>query len=187
MLADVVALMLTFFVLGFSMRVPAPEWQTGTAAEEMPRGRLAAPTLTADAMPPLAYLAAIIEAEGAQARLLSLRHDDARLIATLAGEPPGPATVRAGDGWSPLGTMAFLARRYGLDLALTLPSAMDAGDATRLLALRDRLVRTAGLADVEIVFPAASRSAAAEWSVALAARPPSPSSTGYAPSPSVPR
>jgi hypothetical protein len=93
LLADMVALMLAFFVLAFSMReLGRAGWRGIRAGRHGPalavqgEGRLdelAAPEMRTAVAPPLAYLAAIIEGSHASLSADRIRHDDAMLSVDL--------------------------------------------------------------------------------------------------------
>lgn len=154
MLADVVALMLAFFVLGLSMRVILPTEGAPLIETTDPEAAMAAlerwsaESLTAaerasEPSPPFAYLATILGRLVADGSANAIRHDDRRLSARLDADPlpanlsadeapsaqpspaePGPADDAAQrQARNLLLAMAFLARRFDLELAVTLATS----------------------------------------------------------------
>jgi len=185
MLADVVALMLAFFVLSFSMREmvgserrEAPSLAGGALAAEAvaggggaaapARGRplalapdagrtaeqLRAPERAAAAVPSLAYLAALVQGDGSAASPSRVWHDDTMLVVELEALPD--------DGLAEplrrsLVRLAFLARRFDLELAVAVPAGGErslGGRAAHALELRRRLAEVTGLAAPEVTFAA---------------------------------
>ncbi len=184
-LADTVALMLAFFVLSFSMREmiddgprpPGTEAVAGASTAAEPRegspstpapiaGRsadqLQAPEQAAAGAPSFVYLAAILEREAGGPAPAAVRHDESGLVVPLpafTAESPAVETLPR-----PLLALAFLARRFDLDLQVAIPASAAeslARRTERAMRLRDRLAAVTGLAAAEITFAAAPASAAA--------------------------
>ena len=185
MLADVVALMLAFFVLSFSMREmigserrEAPSVADGALAAEAvagggdaaapARGRplalapdegrtaeqLRAPERAAASGPPLAYLAAIVQGDGSAPSPSRVWHDDTMLVVELEALPEDglAAPLRRS-----LIALAFLARRFDLELAVAVPAGGERSlgeRAAHALELRRRLAEATGLVAPEITFAA---------------------------------
>jgi hypothetical protein len=186
MLADVVALMLAFFVLSFSMRelVPigparAPLEPEAVAAFEAPladqRRELEQERA---ATPAFAYLAAIIEANSRHALADAIWHDDTRLVVRLPGTVDTSDYAADAAAREVLLALAFLARRFDLDLALSAPrrpgGTLEEG-LERAAAIRAWLGETTGLTLDEVSFTAAATGAgsvrAGTYFAALGARP----------------
>jgi flagellar motor protein MotB len=191
MLADVVALMLAFFVLSFSMRemigserAEAPSIADGVLAAEAVAGggdaaapahgrplalapdqgrtaeQLRAPERTAAAVPSLAYLAAIVQGDGSAPSPSRIWHDDTMLVVELEALLDDGLTEPLRRS---LVTLAFLARRFDLDVAVAVPAGGDRGlgeRAAHALELRRRLAEATGLAAPEVTFAAPAGAAA---------------------------
>lgn len=197
MLADVVGLMLSFFVLSFSMRElvpiepsPAPPQVETVAALETPAlDQLRALEQERASSPSFAYLAAIIEANSRHAERAGVWHDDTRLVVRLpdtAGSPDieGRSEVAA-DAASRevLLALAFLARRFDLDLALDVPGGTTRTidqSLERAAAIGIWLGETAGIGPTEVTFDRAPAGAGgpAGLVAALQARPAQLPATG---------
>lgn len=139
MLADVVALMLAFFVLGFSMRVMLPTAGAPLPVVQDPEAALAALERWAEdshttaerpsgPAPPFAYLAAILGDLAADGTAPLIRHDGNRLVVVIGSGPPALAAPDDRPTRDLLLNMAFLARRFGLALSLTLPGPAGTDD-----------------------------------------------------------
>ena len=163
MLADVVALMLAFFVLSFSMRefvpiepAPAPLQPEAVAALEAPSAEQHRELEQERASAPaFAYLAAIVEAHSRHALSGAIWHDDTRLAVRL------PGTIDTSDHAADVAArevllaLAFLARRFDLDLALTAPRPPGdtlEGGLEQAAAIRAWLGETTGLELDEVSF-----------------------------------
>lgn len=186
MLADIVALMLAFFVLSFSMRefVPieparAPLQPEVVAALEAPssdqRRELEQERA---ATPAFAYLAAIVETNSRQALSGAIWHDDTRLVVRLPGTVDTSDYAADTASREVLLALAFLARRFDLDLALNAPRRP--GDTheeglERAAAIRAWLGETTGLTLDEVSFEPADTDAGSArpgiYFAALGARP----------------
>ena len=203
MLADVVGLMLAFFVLSFSMRelVPIeptpslPDVETLAVLETPALDQLRALEQERASSPSFAYLAAIIEANSRHAERADVWHDDTRLAVRLPdtlGNPEiedNPSTEGrrepAPDAASRelLLALAFLARRFDLDLAVDVPGgaawSIDQ-NLDRAASIGAWLVETAGIGPTEITFDRAPAGAAAPAGLvaALQARPAQLPATG---------
>lgn len=191
MLADIVALMLAFFVLSFSMRelvpiepAPAPLSMEVVAVLEAPSpSQLRASEQERASAPAFAYLAAIIEANSRHPLGDAVWHDDTRLVIRLPGEVDSSNTAADAASREVLLALAFLARRFDLDLALDAPAGPGpgiAGNLERAAALRAWLGETAGLALTEITFasPAAAPRPADRPAAAYAALNARPAQVG---------
>lgn len=183
MLADVVGLMLAFFVLSFSMRefvpidpAPAPPQVDAVAVLEAPLlDQLRSLERERAARPSFAYVAAIIEANSRQGALDDVWHDDTRLVVRLPGTIDSRAVTVDPSSRDLLLSLAFLARRFDLDLTVEAPRDHDES-IERLLqqaaAIRAWLVETVGLDRIEITYNRRVGSAdAGALRVALDARP----------------
>jgi len=197
MLADIVALMLAFFVLGFSMRVLVPSPGAPLVVAEDATAALAAlerwstESLTtagrpSGPMPPFPYLAALLDRLLIEAPQASVRHDESRLMLTLDGDPSTTAEGGGRRARDLLLAMAFLARRFDLDLSVTMPGRRAEPLATQLSraqALQARLsAATRHVAPEVILAPATTLAAvttsgdglgpaAARWQAELRRRP----------------
>jgi hypothetical protein len=169
MLADVVALLLAFFVLSFSMRELDPvdhqaplERDTVVApaalgaVETAPSDQLRAIERPAASLPSFTYLTALILDAHETLGPDQLDHDDAMLTVELPGDiSPETDSELA----RLLLTLAFLARRFDLELAVDLPADQEAGLEARVersLALRTWLAEATGSASGEVTFLAAA-------------------------------
>ncbi len=177
MLADVVALLLAFFVLSFSMRELDPvdhqvplERDTVVApaalgaVETAPSDQLRAIERPAASLPSFTYLTALILDAHETLWPDKVDHDDAMLTVEL----PGDISPETDSELSRLLlTLAFLARRFSLELAVDLPAGREGDHAAdqeadlearvqRSLALRAWLVEATGSANGEVTFPAAA-------------------------------
>jgi flagellar motor protein MotB len=168
MLADIVALLLAFFVLSFSMRElvptkPSPTLQQPEAVaalEALSSNQHTALEQERASSPSFAYLAAIIEANSRD-RLAddAIWHDDTRLVVRLPGEVEGSGDAADAGSRELLLALAFLARRFDLDLALDLPGSPEheiERNLERTLAIRAWLGETTGLRLNETTFAAAA-------------------------------
>jgi|GEM_PF-1949661 len=184
MLADVIGLMLAFFVLSFSMRelvptdpVPAPPQPDTVAVLDAPLlDQLHALEQERASSPSFAYLAAIIEANGTDTRPDSIWHDDTRLAIRLPGRVDSTTIAVHAGTRELLLTLAFLARRFDLDLTIDVPRPPGRTIERSLeeaAAIRAWLVETAGLARMEMTFyrPRSATSPADSFLAALNARP----------------
>ena len=184
MLADVVGLMLAFFVLSFSMRelvpvdpVPAtPQEDTVAVLEAPSMDQLRALEQERASSPAFAYLAAIIEANSVPAQADRVWHDDTRLVVRLPGRFDERAVAGEAGVRELLLTLAFLARRFDLDLTLDAPRRADETIEQSLeqaAALRAWLVETAGLDRLEVSYDRSTAAAAAAegFRAAINARP----------------
>jgi len=184
MLADVIGLMLAFFVLSFSMRelvptdpVPAPPQPDTVAVLDAPLlDQLHALEQERASSPSFAYLAAIIEANGTGTRPDPIWHDDTRLAVRLPGMVHSTAIAADAGTRELLLTLAFLARRFDLDLSIDAPRAPGQTIERSLeeaAAIRTWFVETAGLARMEMTFyrPPPATSPADGFLAALNARP----------------
>ena len=166
MLADVVALLLAFFVLSFSMReldavvdrrapldrdsVVAPA--SLGAVETAPSDQLRAIDRPAASLPSFAYLTALILDAHDTLSADELGHDDTMLTVDL------PATLSP-ETDSELArlllTLAFLARRFDLELAIDLRAEIEPdleARAARALELQAWLSQATGAATTELTF-----------------------------------
>jgi flagellar motor protein MotB len=184
MLADIIGLMLAFFVLSFSMRelvpndpVSAPPPADNVAVLDAPLlDQLHAMEQERASSPSFAYLAAIIEANSVQAMADALWHDDTRLAVRLPGKLDTTAIALDAGARELLLTLAFLARRFDLDLTLDAQRASGQTIEQSLeqaTAIRDWLAETAGLDRMEITFnrPKIASVQAQGFLAALNARP----------------
>lgn len=187
MLADVIGLLLAFFVLSFSMRdfvpidpTPVPAQREAIAVleaaatdqlRELEQERASAPSF--------AYLAAIMETNSRHPLTNAIWHDDTRLVLQLPGKldtSRDPADVASRET---LLALAFLARRFDLDLALRArrePGATLEDSLVRAATIRAWLGETTGLTLNEMSFarPATAGGGAkptAAYVAALNARP----------------
>lgn len=169
MLADIVALLLAFFVLSFSMRelVPTepsptlPQPETVALLEALSSNQHSALEQERASSPSFAYLAAIIEANSRDGLAEdAIWHDDTRLVIRLPGEVESSSDAADAAARELLLALAFLARRFDLDLTLDLPAAPVLGierNLERTVAIRAWLGETTGLTVTEITFAAATR------------------------------
>jgi hypothetical protein len=188
MLADIVALLLAFFVLSFSMRElvptePSPTLRQSEAVaplEALSSDQLSTQEQERASSPSFAYLAAIIEANSRGGLADdAIWHDDTRLVIRLPGEVETSGDAAGAASRELLLALAFLARRFDLDLALDLPASPERrieGNLERTLAIRAWLGETTGLTLNETTFAAASRDSVADGRLpaayaALNARP----------------
>lgn len=165
MLADVVALLLAFFVLSFSMRELDPVDRAAAldrdtvmapvalgAVETAPSDQLRAIEQPAASLPSFTYLSALILDAHETLRADQLGNDDTMLTVDLPGEM-SPETDS--ELARLLLTLAFLARRFDLELAVDLPADREAdleARAERALALRAWLAEVTGSASGEVTF-----------------------------------
>ena len=165
MLADVVALLLAFFVLSFSMReldsvdrhaplerdsVVAPA-NLG-AVETAPSDQLRAIERPAASLPSFTYLTALILDAHDTLSADELGHDDTMLTVDL---PAALSPETDSELARLLLTLAFLARRFDLELAIDLPAQSESdlqGRASRALELRAWLTKATGAATTEVSF-----------------------------------
>lgn len=186
MLADVVALLLTFFVLGLSMR----ELDGGPPTTLLPidpdrpvialvtQGNVAeraTPEISAEADRSFAYLAALLRAQGGLATKASISYTTFQLNIELADPAASASSAERSALTELMATYAFLARRFALEASFhlptmageTLPARLD-----RVLEFRRQLVRELGLAEAEVVVAAAGEPDGARLRLTLRTRPP---------------
>ena len=165
MLADVVALLLAFFVLSFSMReldsidrhapldsnsivAPASLGAVATA----PSDQLRAIDRPAASLPSFTYLTALILDAHATLSADELSHDDTMLTVEL---PTTLAPETDSELARLLLTLAFLARRFDLELAVDLPARSEPNleaRAERALDLQAWFAQATGTANTEVTF-----------------------------------
>lgn len=184
MLADVVALLLTFFVLGLSMRdldgggraalLPVdPERPAIALVTRGSAADRATPEISAEADRSFAYLAALLRAQEGLATDTDIRYDEFQLVVELV-DPKSSAAGRSA-ATELMATYAFLARRFALEPSFRLPGRRDETLAARLdrvAAFRRRLSSELGLADAEVLVPAAGEPDGDRLILTLRTRPP---------------
>ena len=186
MLADVVALLLTFFVLGLSMRdlddgrriAPLPVDPERPAIALVTQGSVAdraTPEISAEADRSFAYLAALLREQGGLATNADIRYDDYQLVVEMADPASSSSSAERSAATELMATYAFLARRFGLEASFRLPARSDEMLAARLVrvsAFQRRLSNELGLADAEVLIAAAGASDGDRLSLTLRTRPP---------------
>ncbi len=170
MLADVVALLLTFFVLGLSMRDLDGEKRTAqpltgsapAAIDLVARGSAAeraTPEISREADRSFAYLAALLREQGVLATHTNIRYDNFQLTVDLLDPAAAASPAERGVAMELLATYGFLARRFALEASFLLP-ALDgeplAARLDRASAFRRRLEKELGLQGAEVVVAAAA-------------------------------
>lgn len=185
MLADVVALLLTFFVLGLSMR----DLDGGGRAALLPvdperpaialvtRGSVAdraTPEISAEADRSFAYLAALLRAQEGLATYTNIKYDEFQLVVEMV-DPTSSSAAGRSAATELMATYAFLARRFALEPSFRLPGRRDETLAARLdrvAAFQRRLSSELGLADAEVLVPAAGEPDGDRLILTLRTRPP---------------
>lgn len=186
MLADVVALLLTFFVLGLSMR----ELDGGPPTTLMPidpdrpaialvsQGSVAeraTPEISAEADRSFAYLAALLREQEGLATNANISYTEFQLNIEMVDPTSSTSSAERSAATELMATYAFLARRFALEASFRLPMRADEALPARLdraLALQRQLARELGLADAEVVVAAADEPNGDRLHLALRTRPP---------------
>jgi hypothetical protein len=186
MLADVVALLLTFFVLGLSMR----ELDGGPATGLMPidpdrpvialvmQGNVAeraAPEISAEADRSFAYLAALLREQGDLATSANISYTEFQLNIDMADPASSASSAERSALTELMATYAYLARRFALQASFRLPTRVDETLPARLdrvLAFQHRLTQELGLVDAEVVVAAAGEPDGDRLRLALRTQPP---------------
>lgn len=192
MLADVVALLLTFFALGLSMRdldggkpaVPRPMGAEPAAIALLTRGSAtehATPEISVEADRSFAYLAALLREQGGLATNAKIIYDDFQLVVDMSDPASAASPAERGVAMEHLATYAFLARRFALEASFLLPAAsgeMLAARLDRAASFGRRLGRELGLDDAEVIVAAAGGPKDGRLRLALRTRPPETAGNG---------
>lgn len=186
MLADVVALLLTFFVLGLSMReldggppttlLPIdPDRPVIALVTQGSVAERATPEISAEADRSFAYLAALLRAQGGLATEASISYNTFLLVIEMADPASSASSAERSALTELMATYAFLARRFALEASFRLPTT--AGETLparldRVFDFRRHLVRELGLAEAEVVIAAAGEPDGDRLHLTLRTRPP---------------
>ncbi len=195
MLADVVALLLTFFVLGLSMReldggppttlLPIdPDRPVIALVTQGSVAERATPEISAEADRSFAYLAALLRAQGGLATVARISYTMFQLNIEMADPASSESSAERSAATELMATYAFLARRFALEASFRLPTLADETLPARLdrvLQFRRQLVRELGLADTEVTVAAAGEPDGDRLRLALRTRPPPSGATASVP------
>lgn len=195
MLADVVALLLTFFVLGLSMReldggppttlLPIdPERPVIALVTQGSVAERATPEISAEADRSFAYLATLLRAQGGLATDASISYSIFQLDVEMADPASSASSAERSALTELMATYAFLARRFALEASFRLPTIADETLPARLdrvLTFRHQLARELGLADAEVIVAAAGEPDGDRLRLALRTRPPRPGAASPVP------